>query len=388
MYDFNKVVNRINTNSTKYDALEARFGRKDLLPFWIADMEFEAPDFITDSIIARAKNGVFGYSKRGGFFNESVKNWMGRRHGWNINPNWVEYIPGVLPAITLLIRMLTEVNDKIIIQSPVYYPFFNIIRRHEREILDNGLIEKEGRYVMDFNDLELKARDPKCKVLLLSNPHNPVGRVWTKEELTRVCEICHENDVYIISDEIHFDLVFEGYKHVPIASLSDKYIDKIITCTAPSKTFNIAGIHSAYCIISDEELRAKFASSVGLLDIETSNVFSLVVTEAVLNKGDLWLDELLEYLKENRDFVINYLDENVPKIKAFKNEGTYLMWLDCRQMNMNRDELDDFFINDAKLALNSGYSFGDAGEGFMRLNIACPLSKLEEALERLKNAFD
>lgn len=388
MYNLDVVVDRKNTKSVKYEEMDINFGSNDMLPFWVADMDIKCPDFMIECIINRAKHGVFGYSKRMPEFYNAVVNWLKVRHQLEVKSENIEYGPGVVFLLNVMIRKFTKPGDKIIIQSPVYYPFRKIVEGNNRIVSDNTLEFENGKYVMDFEDLEAKAKDPECKMMILCSPHNPVGRVWTREELSKVAEICYKNNVLLVSDEIHFDLVYKGYKHIPILTIDEKYNNNIIMCTAPSKTFNIAGLHSAYCIIPDPEKMKKYKEELHLLDLNRSNVFSQEVTQTVYEKGADYVDKLVDFLEDNMNFVHDYVKENIKGITAYKMEATYLMWFDCRGLGLSTEELDDLFFKKAKIAFDSGYWFGETGKGFMRMNIACPKSMLKEGLDRLKAAVD
>lgn len=387
MYNFDEIINRNGTDSVKYDELDINFGKSDLMPFWVADMDFRLPNFAIDALVERAEHGVFGYTRRSDEYYNSIINWLKSKHDFQVKADDIEYGPGVVFLLNMMIRLFTNKGDKIIIQPPVYYPFFGVIEGNERVIVENKLVEVNGKYVMDYEDLEEKAKDPDVKMLILCSPHNPMGRVWTKEELEKLGRICIDNDVLVVSDEIHFDLVFKPNKHIPFGSISEEFKMKSITCTAPSKTFNIAGLHNAYCIIHDKSMMEKYRKELKLLDLNRNNTFSTVIAPVLYNNGKEWLDELLNYLKANMDFVCNYVSENFEKIKTGEIEGTYLMLLDCRELELNSDELDNLFV-DAGIALDSGHWFGENGKGFMRLNLACPRSMLETALEKLKEAIE
>ena len=387
MYNFDEIINRNGTDSVKYDELDINFGKSDLMPFWVADMDFRLPNFAIDALLERAEHGVFGYTRRSDEYYNSIINWLKSKHDFQVKADDIEYGPGVVFLLNMMIRLFTNKGDKIIIQPPVYYPFFGVIEGNERVIVENKLVEVNGKYVMDYDDLEEKAKDPDVKMLILCSPHNPMGRVWTKEELEKLGRICIDNDVLVVSDEIHFDLVFKPNKHIPFGSISEEFKMKSITCTAPSKTFNIAGLHNAYCIIHDKSMMEKYRKELKLLDLNRNNTFSTVIAPVLYNNGKEWLDELLNYLKANMDFVCNYVSENFEKIKTSEIEGTYLMLLDCRGLELSSDELDNLFV-DAGIALDSGHWFGENGKGFMRLNLACPRSMLETALEKLKEAIE
>ncbi len=386
MYNFNEKVYRENTNSVKYDELVDNFGRDDIMPFWVADMDIKAPDFMIDCLVKRAEHGVFGYTKRSVSYYESIMNWLKKRHGLDIKRENIEYSLGVVFSLNMLIKQLSKPNDKVIIQTPVYYPFYNVIKNNGRRLLTNPLIRKDDTFVIDFEDLDQKTKDPECTLMILCSPHNPVGRVWTKDELQKIGEICLKNNVFIISDEIHYDLVYPPNKHTMLMNLSKEIRDNCIICTSPSKTFNIAGLYSSFIICEDSKKIDEYRANLGALDINRSNVFSREVTEVAYNKGEKWVDELLVHLKGNIDFVSEYCVKNIKAIKPIKTEGTYLVFLDCRELGLSKEELDSLFVDKARLALDSGYWFGEESIGYMRLNVACPRAMLEEAMQRLDNA--
>ncbi len=383
MYNFDEIVDRSNTHASKYESLEALFGRADLLPFWVADMEFRAPQFMIDGLTKRAEHGIFGYTKCTDDYYQAIVDWLKDRHGVTVAESNIEYGASVVFLLAMMVRLFTVPGDEIIIQSPVYYQFKKTIERNGRVVSDNRLIKNGEHYEMDFDDLAARAANPQCSMMFLCSPHNPVGRVWTKEELKRVVDICKANGVLLISDEIHFDLVYKPHKHYSLAYLNDP---AIIVCTAPSKTFNIAGLHSAYCIIEDGAKMQKYRDALMALALNESNAFSREVTPLVYRKGGDYLDQMLAYLKQNIDYVGDYLAQQIPQIVPLETQGTYLMWLDCSALGLKRKELDDLFVNGAGLALDGGYWFGDNGDGFMRLNIACPRAMLTEALSRLAAA--
>jgi cystathionine beta-lyase len=387
MYNFDTIINRNNSSSVKYEEMSLKFGSNDLIPFWVADMDFKCPDFMIDSLVNRANHGVFGYTKRMPEFYNSILGWLKTRHDIDVVREEIEYGPGVVFLLNMMIRNFTKPNDKIIIQSPVYYPFKSIIEGNKRISSDNILKFEDGKYIMDFEDLENKAKDPSCTMMILCSPHNPVGRVWTKNELQKLADICLNNDVLLVSDEIHFDLVYKGYKHFSMANLSEKYADNTIICTAPSKTFNIAGLHTAFCIIRNKKFMDSYKQELGLLDLNRSNSFSREITQKVYEKGADYVDELVDYLESNMNYVYDFINENIKGITPLKMEATYLMWLDCRQLGLDSKGIDQLFFEKAKIALDSGHWFGPTGEGFMRINIACPKSLLEEGLKRLKAAI-
>lgn len=384
-YDFDKIINRKGTSSVKWDYLDRVFGNSGVMPMWVADMDFEAPQPVIDAVVKRARHGVYGYTNRSDAFYASIAGWTEKRHGWHVERDWISACPGVVPAISLNILSFTEPGDKVLVQSPVYHPFFSSIEDNGRVIVNNRLKQEGGRYVMDYEDLDAKLGSG-VKVMILCSPHNPVGRVWSREELTRVGELCVKHNVILISDEIHSDLIYSGNVHTPTASLSEELAQRTVTCLAPSKTFNIAGLSTSIAIIPNRELHQKFNSTVKSIGIEMSNLFGITALEAAYTHGAEWLDQLLVYLEGNVDFLLDYFKSSIPRIKVYKPEGTYLMWLDCRELGMAQKDLVSFFIHKAQVGLNDGAAFGAGGEGFMRMNIACPRSVLEEGLRRIEKA--
>lgn len=381
---FNEGVNRLGTNAVKYDKYKENFNTNedDIIPMWIADMDFKTCDEITKALQNKLSTGNLGYDTVDGYY-ESVVKWMRNRHNVDINVEDVVYTPGVVTAINFLLKILIKENDKVLVQSPVYHSFFRVLNENKCDVVQSELFIKNNRYEIDFDEFENKI-STGVKVLILCNPHNPIGRVWTKEELERIVEICESYKVFIISDEIHSDLVFKGYKHTSLTTVAPYYKDNIVTLTAPSKTFNLAGLYVSNAIITDEKLRSRYKE----LFSTTPNVLGAEALIAAYNKGETWLEELLEYIESNYNYVLKFVNENVPKIKVIKQEGTFLTWLDCRELGLSDEELERFFLEKAKLALSTGTAFGKGGSGFMRMNIGCPISTVKEALERLKNAVD
>ncbi|MDY6801203.1 MAG: PatB family C-S lyase [Bacteroidota bacterium] len=383
-YNFDKIINRDNTSSVKFDLREKVFGKQDVIPMWVADMDFETPDFIIHALKKRLEHPILGYSYRPDSYFHSIINWVKRRHQWDIEKEWISFSPGIVPAINMAIMAYTKPGDKILVQPPVYHPFFSAIKNNNRIQVDNPLKLQNGRYFIDFKDLKAKLKD--AKMILLSNPHNPGGAVWTKEELQTIGELCVENDVLIMADEIHADIVFKPAQYVPMASVSPEIADQTVTFIAPSKTFNMAGLATSSVITSNKILKEKFDQVLETIHIGMGNIFGTVATEAAYNLGDQWLNELLEYLSQNMDYVEQFITKYIPQIKVIRPEGTYLMWLDCSGLNLKNKDLKDFMIHDARLGFNDGRMFGTGGEGFMRMNVACPRITIEQALIKLKEA--
>ena len=384
-YNFDKIINRDNTASVKFDLRQKVFGKDDIIPMWVADMDFETPGFIIEALKERLKHPILGYSYRPDSYFQSIINWVKRRHQWNIEKEWISFSPGIVPAINMSIMAFTQPGDKIVVQPPVYHPFFSAISNNKRTLVENPLILRNRRHYIDFEDLKVKLRD--AKMILLSSPHNPGGAVWTKEELKKIGNLCVENNVLIMADEIHGDLVFEPAKYVPMASVSEEIANQTVTFIAPSKTFNMAGLATSSVITSNKILKEKFDQILDTIHIGMGNIFGTVATEAAYNHGDEWLDKLLEYLSQNMDYVEQYFSEKIPQIKVIRPEGTYLMWLDCSGLRLKNKDLKSFMIHDAGLGFNDGRMFGTGGEGFMRMNVACPKQRLEIALKQLKNAI-
>jgi cysteine-S-conjugate beta-lyase len=385
MYNFDEIIDRTNTFCEKWDGREEYFGSSDVLPLWVADMDFRTPDFITNAIIERAKHSVLGYNTIPVSFYQSICNWMRRRHQWQVEPEWLLFSPGIVPALHLAVQAFSQPGEKVIIQSPVYFPFYAAIRNNERELVTNPLVLHNGRYYMDYDDLEKKI-DSKTRMLILCNPHNPGGMAWTKEELLKLSEICIKNNLVIVSDEIHSDLLFEGYKHTPLATVSDEAASHSVTFMSPSKTFNMAGLYTSEVIIPDAALRKQFKRTMSRVRIGMPNAFGIVALQAAYNQGEPWLGELMQYLNDNLALVVDFFEKKIPQIKVIKPEATYLVWLDCRKLGLNNEALRKFFIEKANVGLNNGPDFGPGGEGFQRLNLACPRAILHEALLRIEQA--
>jgi len=384
-YDFDTVIDRSNTSCEKWDGVEERFGVPDLHAMWVADMDFKAPPELIEVLRQRVDHGIFGYTGRFSPYYDSIIKWVKRRHGWEIDKDWITFSPGVVPALSMALLAFTQPGDKVLVQPPVYYPFFSVIDGRGRTILENPLKFENGRFSMDLEDLERKI-DPSVKVLFLCSPHNPVGRVWTREELERLAQICLENDIIIVSDEIHSDIVFKGSIHIPMASISEEIAKRTITCISPSKTFNIAGLSTSAVIIPDARIRENYKRVLDFLHIDGGNVFGTLALEACYKYGEPWLEELLAYLERNLDFTERFLAANLPEISLLRPEGTYIPLLDCRKLNMTGHQLQEFLVRKAGVALDGGDWFGTGGEGFARINIATPRSLVQEGLEKISKA--
>jgi len=385
-YDFEKIIDRNNTNCFKWDFTAQKFGSKDLIPLWVADMDFMAPDAVIKKLIKRARHGVFGYSFEPDEFYEVFTEWLAKRFDWKIKKEWIINATGIVPAINFAIQCFTEPDDKILVQTPVYFPFFESIKKNKRKVVNSPLILKNSKYEINFKDLKAKLQN-NVKIMLLCSPHNPVGRVWTIEELQLIGELCLKNNVLLISDEIHADLILNDNKHIPISSLSSDFQDITISMYAPSKTFNVAGLTTSSIIIPNQQIRNKYQLYLDKLGLHLINTFGIDAFIAAYKEGEEWLDQLLVYLWKNYIFVRDFINNKIPLIKVTEPEGTYLLWLDCREMKLPQKELVDFFVNKARLGLNDGTVFGAGGEGFMRLNIGCSRILLKKALEQLLLAF-
>ena len=383
--DFDKIVDRRNTRCLKYDFAVERHMPADVLPLWVADMDFETSSYIEDAIIERAKHAIYGYSEVKTPYFDILKKWMQKHHDWDIQRKWLVKTPGVVFALAMAVKAYTEPGDAVLIQQPVYYPFSEVIKDNGRNVVSNTLyLGEDNRYHIDFEDFEQKIVENQIKLFLLCNPHNPVGRVWTKEELTRLGDICVKHHVTVVSDEIHEDFVFKG-KHQVFANIKKEYEEITVTCTAPSKTFNIASLMISNILIPNPELKRKFKHQMDAAGISQLNVLGLVACEAAYEHGEEWYQAMKAYVKENIEFVKQYVEKQLPGVNMVEHEGTYLVWLDFRGTGLSVEVLDDKIINQAKLWLDSGKIFGSCGEGFQRINVACPRKVLEEAMERIKN---
>lgn len=382
--DFDKVINRTGTNSVKYDGVRHVFGTDDLIPLWVADMDFACPEAVAEALRKRVDHGIFGYTIVPDSYYEALGEWLYARHQWEINKEWVLYSPGVVSALYLAVNVFTQPGDGVIVQPPVYFPFFSAVRENNRCLLYNELKLEGNQYIIDWNDLEEKA-SRGARLLLFCHPHNPVGRCWTRAELERLAEICLRYNLIVLSDEIHADLTLPGHKHIPLASLNREISCHTITCVSASKTFNLAGLSTSAVIIADTELRKKYQQFCSQVHIGTGNLFGYIAAEAAYRHGEEWLNKLVDYLSGNIRFACNFFRQYVPWIEPVHTEATYLMWLDCRRRGLSSDELGELMVKKARLGLNNGVMFGPGGAGFMRLNVACPHELLQNALNRLRN---
>jgi cystathionine beta-lyase len=387
IYNFDELINRSNTNCEKWDNCIERFGKDDLLPLWVADMDFKTPDFIITALKQRLEHEVLGYQIRPLSFYDAVKNWLQQR-GWKTDPHKINFSPGIVPAINFAVNVFTNPGDKILINTPVYHPFVHAVQNHGRTLVKSSLVNSGDRYyTIDFDDFEKKLANG-VKMFIMCSPHNPVGRVWTLEELKKTGELCLKYNVLVISDEIHSDLIFKPHKHTYFASISEELASQTVTFIAPSKTFNIAGLSSSIVYSDNVVLYEKFNKFLKHFSISAGTIFGDVALEAAYTHGDNWLNQLLEYLDGNCNYVVNYLNKHIPQIKTRKPEGTYLMWLDCSGLNMTSSQIHEFMVSKAGLALNPGHIFGDEGELFVRLNIATQRSILVKAMDNLRHAME
>lgn len=383
-YSFDIVPSRIGSGCFKYDALKPLYGREDLISLWVADMDFPVADCIREAMQARLDHGVFGYNYRMSSYYDAIIGWQSRRHGWNIEQEWIINTPGIVPAINMAVLALTQPGDRILVHTPAYRPFFNAVTDHDRCLLSSPLIYSHNHYSIDYEDFEKKIQ--QCSLFILCNPHNPTGRVWNEDELTIIGDLCDKHGVPIISDEIHADIVYDGFKHIPIANL-DNFCENVITCVSPAKSFNIAGLCSAAVIVKNPRLRKKLADMNEHLHLYLGNSFGIAAVEAAYSMGDDWLFELMNYLNGNRTYLKDYISSELPMLSMVDPESTYLAWIDFSELGMDDNALFDFITNKARLALDPGRKFGVDGTGFSRLNFGCPRTLLTESMDRLKTAI-
>lgn len=396
-FDFDEIIDRENTHSVKWDyhnhggfaAWDKTYGHNGadrVLPMWVADMDFRCPPAVTKALGDLAAHGIFGYSAKTDDYVDAVCGWFRDRQGWDAQGEWLITAPGVVPTLNVVVRAFTQPGDKVIVQRPVYYPFFRVTTNNGCEVVSNSLILEDGAYRMDLEDLEAKAKDPKARLLILCSPHNPIGRVWTAGELTAVAEICARHGVIVVADEIHGDLMFPGETFTPFATLGDTAAQNTIVCTAPSKTFNLAGLHTSNIFIPNPALREQFAATYALHTLPGMNPFGIAATMAAYRGAGEWLDAVMAYVAGNADRLIAFFGQEVPEIRAIRPQGTYLQWFDCRALGLDKDALEDLMLNRARVYFDEGYIFGDEGAGFERINLACPHSVLDEALVRIRDA--
>ena len=379
-YDFDKTIDRRATNSYKWDSAP-----EGVLPMWVADMDFRTAPAIIDALQKRVAHGIFGYTRVPDAYYDAVTSWFSRRHGWDIDREWIIYTSGVVPAVSAVIKALTVPGDKVIVQTPVYNCFFSSIRNNGCKIVSNPLRRTTDTYEMDFDALERCAADPRAKVMLLCNPHNPAGRVWTPDELTRLGNICLRNGVTVVADEIHCELVYQGFKYTPFASLSDAFLHRSVTCVSPSKAFNIAGLQIANIVAFDNDLRSRIDKAININEVCDVNPFGVAATIAAYNEGEEWLNQLVDYLHGNYEAMAEFCRRELPEFPITRLEGTYLVWMDCSSLGMPSDALEHALLEDARLWLNAGTMYGAEGEGYMRWNIACPRSVMLDGLNRFLN---
>ena len=379
-YNFDEIVQRRGSNSYKWDSAK----EEDVLPMWIADMDFRTAPPVIEALAKRVQHGVFGYTKVPQSYFDAVTGWFERRHNFIFRKEWILFTTGVVPALSAVIKALTCPGDKVLVQLPVYNCFFSSIRNNGCEIVSNDLIYKDGVYSIDFVDLEKKTSDPGVKILLLCSPHNPAGRVWTREELSKIGEICLRNNVIVVSDEIHCDLVYPGHTHIPFASVSEEFLYNSVTCTAPSKTFNLAGVQVANIIAADDEIRRKIDKALNINEVCEINAFAVEALIAAYNEGEDWLDELRTYLYDNYIYLKDFFSKHFPQFKVLPLEATYLVWVDCSALGLSSAKIAEILLEKGKLWINEGTIYGAPGEGFMRFNIACPGETLAEGLNRIK----
>lgn len=386
-YNFDEIIDRKNNHSTKYNELMKKFGTDDVIPLWIADMDFKTAEPIIKAVEEKARHGIFGYVYRPDEYFQSFINWQKRQHNWNVNKELLSFSIGVVPALATLVKQFSEKGDKILIQTPVYSEFYDINHDNGRTVIENKFSEKDGEYFLDLKDLENKLKE-QPKLFIFCNPQNPIGHVWTYDELKAIGDLCIKYNVPVVSDEIHADLTLWGNKHIPFASVSEEIGKNTITCTSTGKAFNLAGLQCATVVFNNLQEKQKFDKFWKDLEVHRNNPFNLVATIAAYNEGDEYLSQLKKYLEDNIMFVHNYLKNNIPNIKSNIPQATYLIWLDCRELGLNQKELEEFMLKKAKLGLNPGRAFQKDLEGFMRLNSACPRAVLKKAMEQLKNAVN
>lgn len=386
-YNFDREIDRKKTNSLKYDFAVERGRDVDVLPLWVADMDFQAPKPVLDALQNAVSHGIFGYSEVKGEYFDALYRWFDSRFDWQPKSEWLVKTPGVVFALAMAVRALTKKGDSVLIQPPVYYPFFEVIRDNNRKIVESPLLLTDGHYEIDFDDLEEKIVSQNVKLFLLCSPHNPVGRVWTKEELQKLGELCDRYHVFVVADEIHCELVYEGHDYTPFASLSERFRQNSVTCVSPSKAFNLAGLQIANIIAADEGVRRRIDRAININEVCDVNPFGVIATIAAYNEGGAWLDALRKYLWENYEYLYRFFEQRLPQYPVLPLEGTYLVWIDCRASSIGSDATTLRLQEEQKLMVNSGTLYGPGGEGFIRLNIACPRTLLADGLERIAHVL-
>lgn len=386
-YNFDREIDRKKTNSLKYDFAVERGRDVDVLPLWVADMDFQAPKPVLDALQNAVSHGIFGYSEVKGEYFDALYRWFDSRFDWQPKSEWLVKTPGVVFALAMAVRALTKEGDSVLIQPPVYYPFFEVIRDNNRKIVESPLLLTDGHYEIDFDDLEEKIASQNAKLFLLCSPHNPVGRVWTKEELQKLGELCDRYHVFVVADEIHCELVYEGHDYTPFASLSKRFRQNSVTCVSPSKAFNLAGLQIANIIAADEGVRRRIDRAININEVCDVNPFGVIATIAAYNEGGAWLDALRKYLWENYEYLCRFFEQRLPQYPVLPLEGTYLVWIDCRASSIGSDATTLRLQEEQKLMVNSGTLYGPGGEGFIRLNIACPRTLLADGLERIAHVL-
>ena len=386
-YNFDEIIDRHNTGAIKIEKCKALFGTDDLIPLWVADMDFRTPEFITNSIIQRLEHPILGYTTACEDYYQSVLNWIEHLHHWKVERQWLGFLPGIVPGLAFSVNAFTQPNDEIIVQPPVYPPFLNVPTKNDRKVVYNPLKEINGCFEMDFDDLERKITG-RTRLFILCNPHNPGGRAWDKDTLIQLAEICYKHGILVVSDEIHSDMALPGNRHTPFATASELAEQNSITYMAPSKTFNMAGLISSSYIIPNKDIRKKFSEYLENSELANGNIFAYFAARAAYQNGTEWLKQMIDYIQGNMEYVVDFLHQHVPQIKPMIPQASFLIWLDCSGMNMNSNEIQDFMVKKAKLGLNKGITFGPGGERHLRLNIGCPRSVLNEAMSLLKKAMD
>ena len=386
MFDFNKPIDRYNTNSVKFDLVQQNGYPEDVLPMWVADMDFQAPQCVLDALQAAVSHGIFGYSILGEDYYDAVLGWFARRFHWQLQKDWLITTPGVVFALSAAVRAATQPGDAVLVQPPVYYPFYKVIEQNGRRIVENPLLYADGKYTVDFADFERKITQNDVKLFILCSPHNPICRVWTPDELQRIGAICQKHGVKVVSDEIHCDFAFPEHPHTPFIKACPELAEQTIICTAPSKTFNLAGLQVSNIFIPGEDLRQKFQTEMDVCSYHGPNRLGAIACTAAYTEGEQWLDACKAYMRENLSYVREFLNEHLPQIKLVEPEGTYFAWLDCSGLNLSKEQLDQLIIHKAKLWLDTGAIFGDCAAQFQRVVLACPKATVEQAMERLKKA--